>query len=317
MVLLQSFFFLQHGNPMGASTNSACTQRVYAFSHFCLFAYGGKVPSFEVVMRAWPPTETMWPEYLADARATAGSHDSCKLEVSHVCTVGITYWGQQQVPREASDPRILYREQHKRMCGMLGREFGLSRSQVQPITMEEARSGPYFCDRDSVMGLLEGCAWTLGALLGGRRPRTLTAMRAADVVFKIDETQVAGQPVPVRVVVAKVTFREEKVDDVQGPRFLQDDLGKAIKADKLMWSFGQWVYEGFRLRGLFQVTDPLHVGRIGQTIRVRDECGMFYVFCKACDVCWVLGRHYSCGCANPITVEQGHFEEDGSTRARV
>ncbi len=99
---------------------------------------------------------------------------------------------------------------------MLAREFGLQRNHVEAIKMEEARSGALFCDTDSIIGLLEACAWTLGCLLGGRRPRTLTAMRAEDVVFKVQETTVGGGSRLTRVVKAKVLFREEEVCDAKG-----------------------------------------------------------------------------------------------------
>jgi hypothetical protein len=56
--------------------------------------------------------------------------------------------------------------------------------------MDEARSGYHFCDTSTVIGLSHRAAWAMGTLLGGKRPRTLTAMRAKDFEFRVAERRI-------------------------------------------------------------------------------------------------------------------------------
>lgn len=127
----------------------------------------------------------------------------------------------------------------------------------------------------------------LGCVLGGKRARTLTAMKAIDVVFHISERDVMDRSTPLRVVEVDVVFRKEKVDDIQGPRCLRDVLPSWLVKDEEKESFGCWVYKLFWLRSMFDVVDPLSSGNVGDTFSVRAACAEYYVFCDIMDVCWI------------------------------
>ena len=52
--------------------------------------------------------------------------------------------------------------------------------------MDEARNASHFGHAESVRGLAMCAALTIGTLMGGRRPRTLTAIRLRNLYFKWD-----------------------------------------------------------------------------------------------------------------------------------
>ena len=53
---------------------------------------------------------------------------------------------------------------------MLKREYGLGLSQVAAISMKAARSACNLGDPDSVVGIVMCGTFSLGVLMGGRRP---------------------------------------------------------------------------------------------------------------------------------------------------
>ena len=52
---------------------------------------------------------------------------------------------------------------------------------MEAITIREVLNAPDYADVSSVMGVSQNAAFTMGALLGGCRARTLTAIRLRDV----------------------------------------------------------------------------------------------------------------------------------------
>ena len=101
--------------------------------------------------------------------------------LGNVCGVACDFWtGERKELADRVDPRRLYATIHSRAMWMLQRQYGLGVSQVAPITQYEA-NGPYYCDATSVKGLSMAASFCVGALMGGRRPRTLTSIRLKDV----------------------------------------------------------------------------------------------------------------------------------------
>jgi hypothetical protein len=66
-------------------------------------------------------------------------------------------------------PQSFMKEWLKQVMNDLGREYGRSREKVAPITMAEAKSVHLFVDPESVLGMMQGLAWTMhGLSVGGQ-----------------------------------------------------------------------------------------------------------------------------------------------------
>ena len=92
------------------------------------------------------------------------------------------------------------------------REHGLGVRQVEAIGMREALSGCNFADAYSLQGMAAAASFSMGCLMGGRRPKTLTSIKLKDVVFTAWVVKVNGVSTYAAGVV--VTFREERYDDI-------------------------------------------------------------------------------------------------------
>ena len=68
-------------------------------------------------------------------------------------------------------------------------------TQVEGITMQEARNAMHYADFDSVSGVAANAAFTMGVSMGGRRPRTLTAIRLEHIKLSVGATQLGGKTV--------------------------------------------------------------------------------------------------------------------------
>lgn len=78
------------------------------------------------------------------------------------------------------DPRLLYKPILERTLRAVFPEYGMGTYQVAAITMHEARNGTHFVDFDCVKGMLAAAAYCIGTGMGGRRPRTVTAILLGD-----------------------------------------------------------------------------------------------------------------------------------------
>ena len=103
---------------------------------------------------------------------------------------------------------------------LIWREHGTVVKQVEAITKHEALNATHFANITSVRGVSKCAAFTMGALMGGRRPRTLTAICLRDVKLTVGLAEVDGQQV--KVPHAAVTFIVEKYTDLQGDRKATD-----------------------------------------------------------------------------------------------
>lgn len=96
----------------------------------------------------------------------------------------------------------------------------------------------------------------MGCLFGGRRPRTLTSIKLRDCRFFADTVQVDGQQVLVPGV--HITFEDEKVDDIQGPRAAQDSHAhKSSYAGWHLMSPAYYLYQLLVRREASETWDPL------------------------------------------------------------
>ena len=80
------------------------------------------------------------------------------------------------------------------------------------VTMDEARNATHFGDAQSVRGVAMCAAFTIGTVMGGRRPRSLTAIRLRD--FRLFVGRVLVDDIVVCPPCISITFREEKYDDI-------------------------------------------------------------------------------------------------------
>ena len=169
-----------HGN-----TAESTDGKQRAWNHYCLYMFGQKVPPLDEV--PWPPTESEWIAFVMHVRSIVASFLRMQNVVAHVCDMGSRHFGSRAAAAHKSpahfDPRCIYKQAHKRTVGILLREYGSDLRQVEGITMQEAMNAHKFVDGNSVKGLLMGAAFHVGTTHGGRRPRTLTAMRVKDLTF--------------------------------------------------------------------------------------------------------------------------------------
>ena len=76
----------------------------------------------------------------------------------------------------------------------------------------------HFGDAQPVRGVAMCATFTIGTVMGVRRPRSLTAIRLKDLNLFAGRSNVDG--VPVCVPCISITFREKRYDDIQGPIYL-------------------------------------------------------------------------------------------------
>ena len=182
---------------------------------YCRVVHKGSIPKFQDVQ--WPPSAGNWLHFLFEARTLVSSYKRFQGVVGNVCEVANRFWSKKLgLRKEDVDPRQLYSAEHPRAMHTVKREHGMGVTQVAAVTMEEARNATHFGDAESVRGVAMRAAFTIGSLMGGRRPRTLTAVRLRDVRLFVGSVMLDG--VRVCVPCVTITFREEKYDDIQGPR---------------------------------------------------------------------------------------------------
>lgn len=187
--------------------------------------HSGSVADFEHVV--WPPTAGNWKDHMWAALHQVSSYNSFVNAMVNVCWVATRYFSKLRgVPAAQLDPRRLYEQEHMGTMGLIRRELGTSVRQVEAITMREARNATQYADIMSVRGVAMCAAFAMGALMSGRRPRSLTAIRLQDVKLTVGACEVHGRIVKVPHV--QVTFTDEKFMDLQGPRKATDKPSHGI-----------------------------------------------------------------------------------------
>ena len=81
-----------------------------------------------------------------------------------------------------------------------------------------------------------------------------------------------------------ITFREEKYDDLQGPREATDVPQSEGYARYNSRAFG--IYRLLVLTGVFSMFDPIKHAHVGENINMKPGCCEYILFC---DVCAIFG----------------------------
>ena len=154
----------------------------------------------------------------------------------------------------------------------LKRQHGLGVKQVMAITMHEARNAMHFGDADSVRSIAACAAFAMGANMGGRRPRTLTAIRLGHIRLYVGKAVIDDCVVLIPHI--QVEFHQEKSDDLMGVRSGHDKPHHRGYSEEFWSSVAFWVYRLLVIRGCFHVIDPIQVAQLGDTLPM---CRLFLV----------------------------------------
>ena len=128
-------------------------------------------------------------------------------------------------------------------------------------------------------------AYTNGTVMGGRRPRTLTAIRLRDLKLFAGRATVDGAEVFVPCV--SIVFREEKYDDIQGPREATDVPHLEGYSKQRYSSCAFWIYRLLVFKGAFSMFDPIKHANVGNVLHVKLECLEHYLFCDVRANFWI------------------------------
>ena len=151
--------------------------------------------------------------------------------------------------------------------------------------MAKARNAARFADTESVRGVASIVAFTMGSLQGGRRARSLTAIKLEHLQLSVVEVTVDGTCVNAPAV--HITFVDEKFADVRGPREAQDIPHDEGYADKLWNNCSFWLYRLLVMRGVFDKLDPILHAMVDDELVIRPECQDYFLFCECVPDFWV------------------------------
>lgn len=255
-----------------------------AWMMFCRIVYGGKIPKLSDI--TWPVPKSDWEDFLCQARPKVSSFKRFQCVVGNVCELGNRYFSNLYSKElRFIDPRVLYEANHRKCMRTLPREYGMGVKQIAPITMNEARNACEFADPFSIRGITICAAFTMGCLMGGRRPRTLTSVRLQDVTLRAHSVMLGGESCLVPKL--HVIFTDEKFDDIQGPRESVDvphfdDYETVFKTSPAFW-----VYRLLVLRGCFEEHDPIKSARHGDVLTIKPVCQQYFLFCESLPNYWI------------------------------
>ena len=265
----------------GSGTRGGTDMRKRDWDIYLRIAYKEEVPLLGEML--WPPGREEWLEFMSKARPMVSSYKRFATLLANVANVGSVYYARQRnVLACTFDPRKLHAADSKKLMQALKREYGVGVRQVMGITMQEARSGPNFVDGDSVLGCAQGAAWTIGTVMGGRRPRSLTSVRLKDVQLIVCRMTVAGRTVLVPGI-ESISWRDEKTHDYAGQRQSSDVYHDMDEED---WVFvkqrpAYWVYRLLVMRGVVEGGDPLGARGVqpGMVIAMKKCAEDYYLLC--------------------------------------
>ena len=265
-------------------TEEGTRLKVGDWTLYCRLMYGDRI--LEILDVVWPPNPACWVRFVFEARLQVSSYKRFQGVVGNVCKVANRFWSKERgVFKEAVDPRLLYSAKHRRVMHAIRREHGMGVKQVLAVTMNEAQHATHFGDVDSVRGVAMCAAFTMAVVMGGLRPRTLTAIRFKDLSLFVGCAVVDGRSVCVPCVT--IVFKEEKFDDMQGPREGMDVPHCEGYAEQIYCSCAYWIYRLLVFRGLFPVFDPLKLVMVGDNLNVKPECLDYFLFCDVDSNYWL------------------------------
>ncbi len=206
-----------------ANTFEGQQKKAHDWQLFCRCLFGTAVVALDDMQ--WPPTCDDWVACLINLRPRLSSYKRFRGVIGNVCEVAARYFGAEHCrhgnAQGVLDPRIAHAAMHYKTMCMLKRQYYMGLRQVRGIDMQESLNGTNFVDVKSMRGLSMAAAFSIGCVLGGRRPRALTALRLEHLTFTVCQADFKGKCVLVPGV--RVTFPEEKFDDEQGARFGTED----------------------------------------------------------------------------------------------
>ena len=269
-----------------ANTGVAEEGKARDWKMYLILVFGGEAPLPNCCGDCWPPSAGVWLQFLVDSRAKVSSYSRWLCLLGNVCNMG-EQWYREDHPGDVGvccDPRVLYRLLHHKCCKGMAREYGMSVRQVRGIDLSEARNAWRYADTTTVKGAALAAAFYTGAILGGRRARSLTAIHIKDVEFTIHRARLPnGEEVSVPSV--NVSFKDEKFDDIQGPRFSCDYCGYDNYAPHN--SAAHWLYRLLVLRGAFSEPDRVRTQPEHTVLQYREGAGEWFLFCDVpCSCMW-------------------------------
>ena len=258
------------------NTEESSRMKIGDWMLYCRVMHMGSIPEFQDVQ--WPPSAGCWLQF--EARKLVSSHKCFQGVVSNVCEVADRFWSNKLgVHKEDVDPRQLYSAEHPRAMHTVKREHGMAVKQVAAVTMDEARNATCFGDAASVRGVAMCAALTIGTLMGGRRPRTLTAIRLKDVNLFVGRVELDGLSVCVPCI--SITFREEKYHIMM---MTSRDRERVLMC---LTQKGMLDLHVARFQGVFSVFDPMRHAKAGGTLSIRPECLEYFLFCDVKANFWI------------------------------
>lgn len=275
----------QHANSVFAgNTEESTRMKATDWLKYCNILHPGG--QSDIALVGWPPSVDGWVKFLLALRPTVGSYKRFQGVVGNVIEVATRFWSQRRdMPAAQLNPAFLYDAMHHRTLHIVKRSWGMGVTQVKGITMLEARNAVHFADSDSVRGIAACAAFCMGVVMGGRRPRTLTAIRLAHI--RLQAAAAVIDNVSVVVPQLYVEFHQEKFDCKQGPRTQHDKPHAATYGQEFWSSPAFWVYRLLVIRGCFVHRDPIIHAKVGDSLEVRQTCLHYYLFCDVGPNFWI------------------------------
>ena len=242
----------------------------------------------------WPLPVRQWCELLVMLRRKYGSYNAFCNAINMVCKVGSKAAhnvhiaecqragvdvGSMQGVRDF-DPRVIYQAQHRSTMDLVRRDSGVQVKHTEYINMEEARNGHKFTDHTSLPGLQESACWNMENLSGGRRPRSIAALRVRHLRWTVTSVKHSSGN---SWLAPSLTYEfvDEKFMDKRGARGVNENFDhfENFERDGSL-SSAVYLYALFKARGLFEQEDPLSSLRAGDVISTHAWAQDYFVYCR-------------------------------------
>lgn len=151
----------QHANSVFAgNTEESTHMKATDWLKYCNILHPGG--QSDIALVGWPPSVDGWVKFLLALRPTVGSYKRFQGVVGNVIEVATRFWSQRRdMPAAQLNPAFLYDAMHHRTLHIVKRSWGMGVTQVEGITMLEARNAVHFADSDSVRGIAACAAFCL------------------------------------------------------------------------------------------------------------------------------------------------------------